>query len=165
MKTYKFYLNSAEYFLNCLNSKLNEQEKEYYLFSSVIFSWLALESYTNSVCESLSKGTRLKPHETAFLKELELKVNDEGEFNEIKIKPSTTKKVLFIVQYFTKIEVKKFKQMDMWRKINNFEELRNKIIHHKEVIDIKIDKKQAESYYLLIKETILYFNKLLFRHK
>lgn len=166
MKTYKFYLNSSEYFLS--NSKLDNLaslEKEKNMFASIIFSWLALESYVNSACESLSKGTRLKPHEKAFLEEKELRVNDEGEFREVLLRPSTTKKILFIIENFTNVNVKSFKQTKIWKDIKNLEYLRDRIIHHKEKEEINLNIKKCEDNKKLIDSSIIYLDKKLFRKR
>ena len=164
MKTFKFYLDASNYFISNSNyGKLDKKEKEYYYFASVLHSWISLESYINAISESLSKGTRIKEHQKAFLQESELRVNDDGIFHDVKIRPSTTKKILFILQHFSKIDVISFRQKSLWRNLKSFEDLRNKIIHHKEIEDITIDLKKAKEYRDLVKETIEYLNRLLFR--
>ena len=86
MKSFKFYLDASNYFLVSLhNQKLNSNEKEYNYFASVVLSWIALEAYVNTLSESLSQGTRIKQHEKSFLNEHDLRVNDAGIFEEIKI--------------------------------------------------------------------------------
>jgi len=68
MKTYQFYLNSSNYFLDKLvKNEVNIGEKDYYIFSSILFSWICLESYVNSVSEVLLSGKRLSETEKAFL--------------------------------------------------------------------------------------------------
>ena len=132
MKTFRFYLKASNYFLSSVyNRGLNSEEKEYNYFASVVLSWIALEAFVNTLSESLSKGTRIKQHEKSFLNEQELRVSEEGIFEEIKIRPSTTKKLLFIVYNFTKLDIKKFKQTNLWRDLQSFEDTRNKIIHYK----------------------------------
>jgi len=164
MKTFKFYLGASNYFItNSSYGKLDKKEKEYYYFASVLHSWISLESYINAISESLSKGTRIKEHQKAFLQETELRVNDDGIFHEVKIRPSTTKKILFILHHFSKIDARSFRQKPLWRDLKSFEDLRNKIIHHKEIEEINIDLKKAKEYRDLVKETISYLNKLLFR--
>ena len=164
MKTFKFYLELSNYsFSNPYYENLDSKEKEYYHFSSVLFSWISLESYVNTISESLSKGTRIKEHQKSFLKEMELRVSDDGIFREVKIRPSTTKKILFILQHFSNININKFKKKPLWKNLKNFENLRNKIIHHKEIEDITLTLKKAREYKDLVNETIAYLNKLLFR--
>lgn len=162
MKTHRFYLNASNYLLNGLyNQKLNSNEKEYNYFASVVLSWIALETYINTLSESLSKGTRIRQHEKSFLNEHELRVNDWGIFEEIKIRPSTTKKILFIIHNFTKLKVKKFKQIKLWRDLQSFEDLRNKIIHYKEKHNLKINLNKATECKDLVQETINYLSKKL----
>ncbi|MBU0591029.1 MAG: hypothetical protein ABIG69_18535 [Bacteroidota bacterium] len=164
MKSYKFYLNAAHHFLTLKDyEKLAGQEKDYCHLSSFIFSWIALESYVNMVSDSLSKGTRLKAHEKAFLLEQELKVDDCGVFKEINIHPSTTRKILFLINYFTKIDVKTFKQLKLWMTLTNFEELRNKIIHYKQKEDVNLTRKQVMDSIENTEQLINYLNKEVFR--
>lgn len=162
MKSYKFYLKASNYFLDFpQNNKLNSEEKEYNFLASVLLSWIALETFINTLSETLSVGSRLKNHERAFLNEKELKVSDEGIFEEINIKPSTTKKILFLIHHFTKSDVKKFKQKQIWRNLKSFEDLRNKIIHYKEKNNITITSKKTKECLNLVQEIIKLLTKML----
>jgi hypothetical protein len=129
MKTFKYYLSASSHFLqNSTNPSLDSEEKEYFQLVSLLLSWIGLESYVNSIFDSLSVSTRLKPHEKSFLDEKELKVSDDGVFIESTIRPSTCKKLLFIINYFSRKKVSAFKQTRLWLEIKNFEDLRNKIV-------------------------------------
>jgi len=162
MKTFKFYLNTSNHFLNTSDyNELSKEEKDYNHFASVLFSWVAIESFINSVSESLAKGKRLNINEVGFLNEYEYKVNDEGNFNQNNIRPSTTKKILFILNHFSKFNLKKFKQGKVWRDLKNFEDLRNKIIHHKEKNNLSINLKKATECRDISKDTINYITKKL----
>ena len=162
MKSYKFYLNASNYFLNFpQNNKLNSEEKEYYYLSSVLLSWITLETFINTLSETFSIGSRLKPHEKSFLNERELRVNEEGFFEEITIRPPTTKKILFLMSYFTRVDIKRFKQKQIWRNLKSFEDLRNRIIHYKEKNNITITIKKAKECRDITKETISYLTKIL----
>ena len=162
MKSHKFYLNASNYFLDFpQNNKLNTDENEYNYLSSVLLSWITLETFVNTISETFSIGTRLKSHEKSFLNEKELRVNDEGVFEEINIRPSTTKKILFLISYFTRVDIKRFKQKQIWRNLKSFEDLRNKIIHYKEKNNITITIKKAKECRDITKETIIYLTKIL----
>ena len=162
MKTFKFYTNAGNHFLNIQDYvKLSKDEKEYNHFASVLFSWVALETFVNSISESLGKGKRLNLNEISFLNEYEYRVNDDGIFNEISIRPSSTKKILFILNNFSRLDMKKFKQSKIWRDLKNFEDLRNKIIHHKEKHNLDISLRKATEYRDITKETINYLIKIL----
>ena len=162
MKSYKFYLNASNYFLDFpQNNKLNTEEKEYYYLSSVLLSWIALETFINTLSETFSIGSRLKPHEKSFLNEQELRVNENGIFEEITIRPSTSKKILFLIEHFTKLKIRKFKQNKIWKDLKSFEDLRNKIIHYKEKNNITITIKKAKECKDITKETINYLTKIL----
>lgn len=161
MKTYKFYLDASNHFLNTpIYDKLDQKQKEYYHFASVVLSWICLESYINMISESLSKGTRLKPHEMLFLLEREFKVNDDGSFQEIVIKPNTTKKILYIIHHFSKVNVKDFKNLKLWTDLQEFEDIRNKIIHHKEKNNLNINLAKATKYRDLVDSLTKYINKV-----
>ena len=162
MKSYKFYLKSSDYFWDfSQNNKLNGKEKEYYYLSSVLLSWIALETFINTLSESFSVGSRLKTHEKSFLNEKELRVNEEGFFEEITIRPPTTKKILFMIHHFTSLDIKKFKQSKMWKDLKSFEDLRNKIIHYKEKNNITITLKKSKECSDLINEVIKFLSKKL----
>jgi hypothetical protein len=162
MKSFKFYLSSSNYFLDFPQDKrLNSEEREYCYLSSVLLSWIALETFINTISEDLSIGSRLKQHEKSFLNEKELKVNDEGIFNEINIRPSTTKKILFLIHNFTRLDVKNFKQQKIWKDVRNLEELRNKIIHYKEKSNIVITVSKAKECLNLVNEVIKFISKKL----
>lgn len=162
MKTFTFYLNASNNFLNIPNyTNLSKEEKDYNHFASVLFSWVALETFINGISQSLAKGKRLNMNEVAFLNEYEYRVNDEGDFNKVNIRPSTTKKILFILNNFSKINIPKFKQTRRWNNLKNFEDLRNKIIHHKEKHNINITLKKATEYRDVTKDMINYLRKIL----
>jgi UDP-N-acetylmuramoylalanine-D-glutamate ligase len=162
MKSYKFYLHASNYFLDFAeNNSLNQEEKEYYSLSSVLLSWIALETFVNTISETFSIGSRLEKHEKCFLNEKELRVNDDGNFEETTIRPPTTKKILFILNHFTKTSVKKIKQEKIWKELKSFEDLRNRIIHYKEKNNITIDIKKAKDCRDLINESIKLLTKKL----
>lgn len=162
MESYKFYLKSSSYFSEyTITNKINAEEKKYNYLASILLSWIALESFVNVASESLSIGSRLKSHEKAFLEEKELKVDDDGIFQSITIRPSTSKKILFLLYYFTKQDIKKFKQTEMWKNLKSFEDLRNKIIHHKEKNNIEINKDKTIKYKILVEEIIKFLKKKL----
>ncbi|MBI4019529.1 MAG: hypothetical protein HY364_04725 [Candidatus Aenigmarchaeota archaeon] len=161
MKTFRFYLCASKYFLdNSTRTKLSE-EREFNHIASVLLSWIALETYINTLFESLKEGTRIKEHIKAFLKEKEMKVDDDGRFKEITIRPSTTKKIIFIINYFSKKDVKKFKQKKIWKDITSLEDLRDKIVHYKEANNITISYKKSAECRRLVLDFIDYLRKIL----
>ncbi|MGD0204547.1 MAG: hypothetical protein ABSC20_11670 [Candidatus Bathyarchaeia archaeon] len=159
MKTYKFYLNASKYFLNLPTAKLDPEEIEYNNVAATLLAWMCFESYVNAMCDSLSMGTRIKDSEKLFLKEKDLTVDDDGKFKEISIRPSTLKKLLFLIEYFSQIHAKEFKQADRWKNLQAFEELRNKIVHHKEINNYSIDHNKASECRDLVEDTIKEFNR------
>ena len=122
---------------------MSRDESEYHNVAATLLSWMCFESYVNALCDSLSKGTRLNDHQRLFLTEKELTVDDEGRFKEITIRPSTLKKLIFMIEHFSSLDAKQYKQTDQWSDLQAFEDLRNKIVHHKEINDFKIDQKKA----------------------
>ena len=157
MKSYRFFLESSKYFLD-LYATCKGKEKEYATFASLLFSWTALESYVNMRFDSLSQGNRIKLHERAFLLEKELRVNDGGRFAENQIHPSTTKKILFLIEYFSKIRVSNFKNK-FGKDLTTFEDLRNRVVHHKESNIETITFKKASQYNDLVLNLIKYLNR------
>jgi hypothetical protein len=143
------------------NHKIEKEELEYNYVASALLSWMCLESYVNAICESLTNGTRLTDFQKAFLLEEEYRVNDSGEIKKIGIRPPTLKKILFVVQYFSGIQVKDFKKTELWLNLQGFEDLRNKIVHHKEKNDFSIQQQDAMNYNNLVINAINYFGKLL----
>jgi len=57
--------------------------------------------------------------------------------------------------------VKKFKQIKLWRDLQSFEDLRNKIIHYKEKHNLNINLNKATECKDLVQETINYLSKKL----
>ena len=157
MKSYRFFLESSKYFLDSY-STCDAKEKEYATFASVLFSWTALESYVNMRFESLSQGSRIKPHERAFLLEEELKVDSEGKFVSITIHPTLSKKILFLIEYFSKVSVATFKTK-FGRDLTTFEDLRNKIVHYKEGSINAISFNKANEYRDFVLNLIKYLNR------
>ena len=161
MKSFKFYLDASNYFLNVENYyKLNKDEKEYNHISAVLLAWASLEAYINALCDSLSKGKRLKDNQLAFLNEVEFYISDEGCIKEKTSRPPTCKKILFLLQNFSNKNVKEFKQTNLWNRIKSFEELRNSILHYKEKRDVNISLKKARESRDITKEAINFFNKI-----
>ncbi len=165
MKTYKFYLKASEHFCNKESCSLDKKEKEYYPISSLILSWIALESYVNAISDSLSKSSRLRSHVKKYLLEKEYAVNDDGKFIERSSRPSTTKKILFIIEHFSKMDAKKIKQRKIWRDIKSLEDLRNKIIHHKEKNDVNITRSKAIEMKNHVEDMMTLLNKEVFGRK
>ncbi len=165
MKNYKAFLEASEYFIDFDKNDIKAKERNCFFLASFFISWISLESYINTLCDILSKSRRLKPHERAFLKEKEIKVDEEGNLKEATIRPSTTKKILYIVNYFSKINVKQFKQGKLWINLKSFEDSRNKIIHHKENRPISIPFKKSEEAFYLVKDVIEFLNKKVFKKR
>jgi hypothetical protein len=163
MKTYKYYIQASKCLISSpiVSEKLEKDELEYLYLGSILLSWIGFESYINAMCESLSKGTRITEFQRAFLLEEDYKVNDNGEVGKITSRPPTLKKLIFIIQNFTNIDAKSFKQTSLWNRLRSFEDLRNKIVHHKEKNDFDISLQDAFNCQNLVIETVAYLRKLL----
>jgi len=164
MKYQEYYSKASKFFLNYDYESLDYEEKSYFYIGSVIFSWIRIESYINMISDSLSNSTRIELHLRKFLLEKELKVNDDGLFIEVNSRPPTTKKLLFILENFSRINVQKFKQTRLWKEVKNFEDLRNKIIHHKDKNNIKISYQKAKEVNELADELINFLTKKVFKN-
>ena len=67
--------------------------------------------------------------------------------------------------YFTTETEKKFRTRQIWRDLKDFENMRNKIIHHKDIEEIIIGKKRLEKYEYTSKEIIKLMNKIVFKKR
>jgi hypothetical protein len=161
MKTYKFYQRASKHFLDLpLTSKIEKEEIEYCYVASALLSWICLESYVNAICDSLSTGKRIDDFQRAFLMEKDFRVNENGEVIENTARPPTLKKLVFIIQNFSAVDVKEFKQSPLWRNLQDFEDIRNRIVHHRESDEFTIRQQDALNYNNLINQTVSYVGKL-----
>ena len=157
MNTITTLCEASKFFLCCAGESKNLEQKNYYLISSVLCSWMLFESYINRAALTLSKAAKLGAHERAYLLEKELRVDRDGIFQLHNSYPPTTIKALFILNYFSKKTAKKTKQTTLWRNIKECEDIRDSFVHPKgeEIKSISLSKAT------LVREMVISFIKYL----
>ena len=156
----KVLCDSADWYLEKLNNKDHDGIDREALIVSVIFnSWCALEGYINYITSIAKYAKKLHPHEKAFLSEMKLRINDNGEFTEGRKYYPTAAKILFILNRFSSVSQKKFKQTKLWNNIKISEDLRNNLTHPKDDYNFNIiNKAKAEFVNKTVKDAIKYLN-------
>ena len=157
----KVLLNSADWYLEKINNKdYDGIDKEALVVSAIINSWSALEAFINYIASVAKYANRLAEHERTFLNEKKLRINDNGQFVECREYYSTATKILFLLNRFSSVSSKNFKQTKLWEKIKISEDLRNNLIHPKENLSSAfLNKEKAKLVNDTVKETIKYLNR------
>lgn len=140
---------SSKYFIELAKVEGKETKRKSFSLSVMINSWVLLEAYTNYLSDILSKA-KIESHEKALLVDKELKLNEEGVFVENRSHSPTLKRILFILRKFSDVDVDKFRQTDIWREIQNCEQIRNDLVHPKSMtrryVEHQITIKKAEKF-------------------
>ena len=157
----KVLRESADWYLEKLNNKDHHGiDREALIVSVILNSWCALEAYINFITSIAKFAKKLYPHEKAFLNEMKLRINDNGEFTEGREYYPTAIKILFILNRFSSVSPKKFKQTKLWNNIKISEYLRNNLTHPKEDLNFNlINKAKAEFVNNTVGDAIKYLNK------
>lgn len=152
---------SSKLFLELAKTERDSKKRKAFVLSAMINSWVLLEAYTNYLSEILSKA-KIESHEKALLHDKELKLNELGQFVEIRSHSPTLKRALFVLQKFsTSFQIEEFRTSELWRNIQQCERTRNDLIHPKTItkdylehqITIKKAEKFREDIVLFIKYT------------
>lgn len=141
---------SGKLFLELAKTERDAKKRKAFVLSAMINSWVLLEAYTNYLAEILSKA-KIDLHEKALLKDKELKLNDLGQFIEIRSHSPTLKRTLFVLQRFSSsFNIDEFKKTEMWLNIQQCERTRNDLIHPKTItkdyLEHQITIAKAEKY-------------------
>lgn len=156
----KILLNSADWYLEKINNKdYNGIDKEALVVSTIINSWSALEAFINYIASVAKYANKLSKHERTFLNEMKLRIDDNGQFIECREYYLTATKILFLLNRFSSISSKNFKQTKLWEDIRISEDLRNNLIHPKEDLNLaSLNKGKAKLVNDTVKEAIRYLN-------
>ena len=153
---------SSKLFLTLSKTERNATKRRSFALAVIINSWVLLEAYTNNLGEILSKA-KIESHEKALLSDKELKLNDNGRFIEIRSHSPTLKRILFILQRFSSVEVEKFRETKIWQDIQKCEKIRNDLIHPKTItknyLEHQITIKKAEKFRVDVVSFIKFINK------
>ena len=104
-------------------------ERESFNVAAITMSWAALEGKINSISSIGKYAKKLQEHEVAFLEEKDLRMGDQGKFEEYTLYKSTSKKILFILTKFSTVKIPVFKSGVLWRDLKDSENYRNILIH------------------------------------
>ncbi len=156
----KVLLNSADWYLEKINNKdYDGIDKEALVVSAIINSWSALEAFINYIASVAKYARILSEHERAFLNEMKLRIDDNGQFIECREYYPTATKILFLLNRFSSISSKNFKQTKLWENVRISEDLRNNLIHPKESLSsASLNKGKAKLVNETVKEAIKYLN-------
>lgn len=162
MNTIDTMSEASRFFLDKTRTTKGD-EYDYFAIATIITSWVLLETYVAQVSQTLSIGRKLAEHEKAYLQEKELKVDQAGIFRDHKSFPPTSRKILFILNLFSKKSPKEVKEMRLWSDLADCEDLRNRLIHPKgdEFTELRLQK--VEKFRDTVIEFIRYMQKSIFK--
>ena len=156
----KVLCESSDWYLEKINNKdYDGIDRQALLVSVILNSWCALEGYINFITSIAKYARTLHPHEKAFLNEMKLEMNGDGIFTEGRKYYPTADKILFILNRFSYMSPKKFKQTKLWGNIKASEDLRNNLTHPKEDYNFSlINIAKAKFVNTTVKEAMKYLN-------
>lgn len=142
------YLDSSSTFLTSAENSDSETEKNSLLAASVIFSWIAIESFVNNMIDDFNQIPKdlFAMHERAFLIEKKLKFQDHGrnigtfvvDSNQNDFK-RLEDKIFFLIAKFSKIG--DLRGGTLWQEFEKFKDLRNKLVHPRRDHQLRLDLK------------------------
>lgn len=133
-------IEQAKRFLEKSKEDTNPDGKRAYLNSSLLLAMSALEAYVNGIANELIHMSDISILEESLLSEKDIELKN-GEFrlkNQLKIY-RTTDRIEFLHKKFTTKTIKEEK-LDWWTPLKQSIELRNKIVHPKEKVDLTVEK-------------------------
>jgi len=153
---------SSKLFLNLAKIETDPKKRKAFVLSVIINSWVLFEAYNNYLSEILSKA-KIEPHEKALLQDKELRLNDMGNFVEIRSHSPTLKRTLFILQKFSTVNIEEFRKTKIWEDIQKCENIRNDLIHPKTItkkyLEHQITIKKSENFRTDIITFLKFINK------
>ncbi len=169
MADFRDFLDDAEYFLDeakKANTKKLTGPLERSIIGSILFSWIALESFINNIMidfSALPEDTFPLP-EQAFLSEKELEFSDSGD-NEGRFYISSRKryrplehKILFSAAKFGK-GTKFDKGGVLWQKFQSMKDIRDQLTHPRKSDEVYLTLQNTEDALQVSKEIILTVSK------
>lgn len=134
-KYYRELLEDAQWFSDQADSAQNGQNLERFSTASILFSFMALESFINNMMSdftALPTGL-LTPHEQGFLAEKVVELADSGlnagkfEVTKKERYQSLEYKIMFLVARFSKDAVDK--GSTLWQRFQKMKEIRDSLTH------------------------------------
>ena len=166
MFDYRTYLEFAERYIRMAEEQAGSiQNVELYLIPSILLSWIAVEFFVNNMLDDFGSLPEdlFELHERAFLLEKKLIFVDHGG-NIGKFVLDQTEyrrledKIFFLISKFSTVRPI-FKGDTLWQNFERFKDLRNKIMHPRKQLHIRITIDEAYKYHLTAKEIIKFVSK------
>jgi len=151
-KYYRELLEDAQWFFEQADSAQNAQNKERFSIASILFSFIALESFINNMMSDFTvlPSGLLTPHEQGFLAEKVVELADSGknagkfEVTNKQRYQSLEYKIMFLVARFSKDAVDK--GSTLWQRFQKMKDIRDSLTHpRKDVIQVPSSKDASEA--------------------
>jgi hypothetical protein len=159
-KYYRELLDDGQWFFDQADSDQNTQNQERFSTASILFSFMALESFTNNMMAdftTLPSGL-LTPHEQGFLAEKVVELADSGknagkfEVTNKQRYQSLEYKIMFLVARFSKDTVDK--GSTLWQRFQKMKDIRDSLTHPRKDITQITSPKDAQEAISVSKEII-----------
>lgn len=162
MYNFRDFLEFAEnLILDADADDLFDKKRQMMIISSVLFSWIAIESFINSMINDFASLPRdmFELHECAFLLEKKIKFEDSGDnlgnfiLDNQKEYRALEDKIFFLIAKFGK-KNGNYKGGSLWQKFEEFKDTRNSIMHPRLDEEETINIKNANKYFETAKRII-----------
>lgn len=131
-------LETNKWYLEKLKSKSTDPfQEEAYSIAVIVNAWAALEGYINNISSVAKFASKLESYEKGFLEEVDWRMGESGRFEKYVHYQQTTKKFLFLLKRFSKVDLPKVKNSKLWNDLKSAEVVRNMLIHPKDGIRFK----------------------------
>lgn len=154
MFDYRTYLEFAEKYIHMAEEGSQRTQKiELLLIPSILSSWIAVEFFINNMLDDFSSlpDELFELHERAFLLEKKLTFINHGESIGNFILDQTEyrrleDKIFFLISKFSPTK-HNFKGDTLWQNFEKFKDLRNKIMHPRKQLDVRVSVEEATKYH------------------
>jgi hypothetical protein len=161
--SFRDYITYAERQLEIAEKEIeNARSGDLYLIPSVILAWSAIESFVNNRLDEFDSlpSSLFEPHEKAFLIEKHLKFEDSGmNAGKFVIKGNAYKKlsekILFLI---AKCGSQVKKDDTPWREFERLKDIRDSLIHPRQVKHKDIDADLARDCINISKRVIVFIS-------
>lgn len=161
MSEFREYLDHSERFINAAEATTSEDEENALLCASIMFSWIAIESFVNNVSDDFNQvpSDMFPMHERAFLLEKKLRFEDRGsELGKFIIDRNQNEfrrleeKIFFLIAKFS--QAKNLRGDSLWQTFEKFKDKRNKITHPRRNDEVTLDINETKDFFNVAREII-----------
>lgn len=161
MSEFREYLDHSERFINAAEATTSEDEENALLCASIMFSWIAIESFVNNVSDDFNQvpSDMFPMHERAFLLEKKLRFEDSGsELGKFIIDRNQNEfrrleeKIFFLIAKFS--QAKNLRGDSLWQTFEKFKDKRNKITHPRRNDEVTLDINETKDFFNVAREII-----------